>query len=144
MILSIGSSPRAWGILAPTLKQAKRIWFIPTCVGNTYKKVKQKIKILVHPHVRGEYSIAGILVPPAIWFIPTCVGNTGSYTEASQKNMVHPHVRGEYLLDNNAGIIRIGSSPRAWGIRGTIIDVEMQFRFIPTCVGNTSKAASDY
>jgi len=50
-----GSSPRAWGILAPCNPAILRLWFIPTCVGNTIYQTLQATAQKVHPHVRGEY-----------------------------------------------------------------------------------------
>jgi len=55
-----GSSPRAWGILFVTIPDPARIWFIPTCVGNTSGKNTSNFLSMVHPHVRGEYGCAAI------------------------------------------------------------------------------------
>ena len=91
-----GSSPRAWGIHNQLPCQKRKIWFIPTCVGNTLYTCKKRVCNLVHPHVRGEYLIIscssssntgssprawGILSSMRLsafseWFIPTCVWNT--------------------------------------------------------------------
>ncbi len=93
---NFGSSPHAWGTLAPlkTFFLWKR--FIPTCVGNTIDKQVNTKTGAVHPHMRGEHlkhnpneNITSGSSPHA-WgtrvvadrhgikrrFIPTCVGNT--------------------------------------------------------------------
>ncbi len=91
-----GSSPRAWGILHKHTIFFPQHWFIPTCVGNTYSSYDYAMYLMVHPHVRGEYTQMklktslragssprawGILTSlssnsSTCWFIPTCVGNT--------------------------------------------------------------------
>ena len=51
-------------------------------------------------------------------------------------------MRGEHERSCVAGFALIGSSPRAWGTRA-IEDVgAFQFRFIPTCVGNTRRRSA--
>ena len=116
-LLSIGSSPRAWGIQWGQKKRVLGRRFIPTCVGNTTPLRHRLRTHSVHPHVRGEYACRTFhFVPcsgssPRAWgirhdlssscgtlrFIPTCVGNT-----QRDRNML-----GRYR----------GSSPRAWGIQ---------------------------
>ena len=112
-----GSSPHAWGIPLSQQGEAWRDRFIPTCVGNTGSAVKQRSRLAVHPHMRGEYFLWtrspqpcdgssphawGILPPPAVSvprqrFIPTCVGNTPGYAAKGRSRAVHPHMRGEYV-----------------------------------------------
>ena len=132
--------------------------FIPTCVGNTFFIPQKRIPHTVHPHVRGEYlaivvnqSLNGGSSPRA-WgirrlpafrdrsgrFIPTCVGNTPRQARPAPGNTVHPHVRGEYSSRAARMEVRIGSSPRAWGILHQIPTTTEAARFIPTCVGNTA------
>ena len=152
-----GSSPRAWGILAPLTGSLAGIRFIPTCVGNTTDCSKTSLARSVHPHVRGEYVTAharhigkggssprawGILLDDMggdtkVRFIPTCVGNTCPMPLARPVTTVHPHVRGEYkwATENVYGVT--GSSPRAWGIPFRHTQRTGHARFIPTCVGNT-------
>ena len=75
-------------------------------------------------------------------FIPTRVGNTSFSSWASSLTSVHPHACGEYptLYALTAGLS--GSSPRVWGIPARLGFSKMAERFIPTRVGNTSRAAS--
>ena len=70
-------------------------------------------------------------------FIPTCVGNTGHAFVNFRHVPVHPHMRGEYGTDSGIGQLKGGSSPHAWGILPGCIDLQLPYRFIPTCVGNT-------
>ena len=51
---------------------------------------------------------------------------------------VHPHVHGERKLLPTEGLIRVGSSPRAWGTRRAVRKHPEHVRFIPTCMGNAS------
>ena len=91
-----GSSPHAWGLLFVELNLYSCTRFIPTCVGNTIWRTLAGWITPVHPHMRGEYSLAfrldkfGCGSSPHAWgipfrrahlrcayrFIPTCVGNT--------------------------------------------------------------------
>jgi len=59
----IGSSPRAWGTpgLSPALPPVFR--FIPTCMGNSYKYCRRSHLQQVHPHVHGELTLCGDLLP---------------------------------------------------------------------------------
>ena len=54
------------------------------------------------------------------------------------QSAVHPHVCGEHIFQKTSSDPLIGSSPRVWGTlpirQGSVI----RYRFIPTCVGNTS------
>src|SRR5258708_7214979 len=70
-------------------------------------------------------------------FIPTCVGNTNNEIFSISRLTVHPHVRGEHISKNSAHFNSTGSSPRAWGTLIYLIRAMYNYRFIPTCVGNT-------
>ena len=155
--LSVGSSPRVWGIL-PLVAQGKGyVRFIPTRVGNTFLFRALGESSSVHPHACGEYRRAeqaathtvgssprvwGILGSQSTWllchrFIPTRVGNTRSTLFSFMRCAVHPHACGEYR-PYQAGTLRLyGSSPRVWGILGFGMSVHFSRRFIPTRVGNT-------
>ena len=134
--------------------------FIPTCVGNTNWGNASPVNHPVHPHVRGEhcqrlaYSSATCGSSPRAWgtpvsearplpalrFIPTCVGNTPVPCAGNPCLAVHPHVRGEHAPCRFDIMIKLGSSPRAWGTLGLDAPSRSQERFIPTCVGNTRQA----
>ena len=72
-------------------------------------------------------------------FIPTCVGNTSPAAHLPQLAAVHPHVRGEYRPQRSTDVVQGGSSPRAWGIHCPQPVPHDDLRFIPTCVGNTTR-----
>ena len=153
-----GSSPRAWGIRPQGPSSRSRCRFIPTCVGNTTGPQAAAPDPPVHPHVRGEYIAARAAQlgqhgsSPRAWgihtraarphwpgrFIPTCVGNTNCFMLRDISATVHPHVRGEYGRCPWLISMTSGSSPRAWGILRQAAGSAKRYRFIPTCVGNTS------
>ena len=154
-----GSSPRAWGIRMDAVATIRIKRFIPTCVGNTRAGCVIWRRMAVHPHVRGEYWVFQ-LAPfsltgssPRAWgihthpasatvatrFIPTCVGNTYKGCIPARFASVHPHVRGEYMFSTTDLECSPGSSPRAWGIPFSSCSLAFCSRFIPTCVGNTSR-----
>jgi len=153
-----GSSPRAWGtrVVAEDDELVRR--FIPTCVGNTWRRGRRARAASVHPHVRGEHdpwTATAITVrgsSPRAWgtrvqgavragderFIPTCVGNTEEWGVRNLNGAVHPHVRGEHGSEVQIITAKHGSSPRAWGTPRHENERRDKTRFIPTCVGNTS------
>ena len=157
---SLGSSSRAWGIPRHLIPERLHDRFIPTCVGNTFHYLCAAGQGAVHPHVRGEYCMARFSISwvsgssPRAWgipvvavtgqgrgrFIPTCVGNTRRSESRGSLSPVHPHVRGEYLRKPGTRGSKHGSSPRAWGIRSLRCRANSPWRFIPTCVGNTSRS----
>ena len=73
-------------------------------------------------------------------FIPTRVGNSSPIIPQNKSVSVHPHACGElsYILINE--FFRVGSSPRVWGTRSRSWGSNPETRFIPTRVGNSSKA----
>ena len=161
-LMLYGSSPRAWGILGLAFFHLFQPRFIPTCVGNTRAKQHCSGRSSVHPHVRGEYDFRGYDMDgnpgssPRAWgilqvrqgqclasrFIPTCVGNTTRCRPGRSRRPVHPHVRGEYDGGTTPPAAGGGSSPRAWGIHNFTGGEISPTRFIPTCVGNTSRTAT--
>ena len=92
----LGSPPLAWGILDQFVQEERRLGITPTCVGNTEIQFLFALRLLDHPHLRGEYLMLMIIAgqtmgsPPLAWGIheiivdvilavritPTCVGNT--------------------------------------------------------------------
>ena len=132
----VGSSPRVWGIQALCTPAGCRTRFIPTRVGNTIHGSYRVISPPVHPHACGEYSMrpCGAWVRPGssprVWgipedatslartyrFIPTRVGNTHGRDLMNQIMPVHPHACGEYAYLLEIYSVRVGSSPRVWGI----------------------------
>ena len=94
---TFGPSPRAWGLLRG---------------GNS-----RKLPSPGHPHVRGDYVLAGPYRPEQLRAIPTCVGTTPTFPPWTRPTS--------------------GPSPRAWGLRGMLATALKGKRAIPTCVGTT-------
>ena len=136
--------------------------FIPTSVGNT-RSLSARIQFpTVHPHVCGEYLVQRQTHPVLIRFIPTCVGNTethrmkkillarfiptcvgntwGFLPDAQRAFGSSPRVWGIHRERNGGRSPSYGSSPRVWGILADVIQRLAIIRFIPTCVGNTSRS----
>src|SRR4051794_38766448 len=76
-------------------------------------------------------------------FIPTCVGNTGKAGTRTAPMSVHPHMRGEHLTQSVHYLMPSGSSPHAWGTQDSRVVAFGFYRFIPTCVGNTSAVSKN-
>ena len=74
-------------------------------------------------------------------FIPTPVGNTHPWTGHSGTRPVHPHACGEYVAGAQTGMVKVGSSPRLWGIPPAAASGGPDSGFIPTPVGNTTRHA---
>ena len=154
-----GSSPRAWGTRGPATHAVGHGRFIPTCMGNSWTAPRPGVPGSVHPHVHGELTVTtsgplhGLGSSPRAWgtlflidyqhqhlrFIPTCMGNSNGVTKGSADTTVHPHVHGELSWSLNGKESGIGSSPRAWGTRNRGSRRINKERFIPTCMGNSSR-----
>ena len=134
--VTVGSSPRVWGIRFVAVDGLEYLRFIPTRVGNTTAWRGWSRQRTVHPHACGEYSPSrssdGLHVgsSPRVWgiplgevtnptgrrFIPTRVGNTHVWPEPRPRLSVHPHACGEYPAAGKSTLAKSGSSPRVWGI----------------------------
>jgi len=154
-----GSSPRAWGTHGIDGDDTQICRFIPTCMGNSFHQLQCILMFPVHPHVHGELSpirMGTEIIPgssPRAWgtlrghrddvpadrFIPTCMGNSGDAEGPPERVTVHPHVHGELLIEDYLRRDRTGSSPRAWGTRKAFAWCGRPDRFIPTCMGNSSR-----
>ena len=73
-------------------------------------------------------------------FIPTHVGNGLSPILPYKRNAVHPHACGERLLVFIRALLYLGSSPRMWGTAMVNNVSDASCRFIPTHVGNGTRA----
>ncbi len=154
----IGSSPRAWGTLNDDTRLIAVDRFIPTCMGNSGSLAFFLVAATVHPHVHGELCAAvaksSTIVgsSPRAWgthavrnidkgyqrFIPTCMGNSFPRYSRGAPIPVHPHVHGELSPDQSENSSSFGSSPRAWGTLIPGRNFDLFYRFIPTCMGNSS------
>jgi len=132
--------------------------FIPTPVGNTRRRDRDRQAVRVHPHACGEHHAGrcdkcichgssprlwgtplSIMVRPSFHrFIPTPVGNTRASRSPRKKTAVHPHACGEHSGSIFQAAKTRGSSPRLWGTQTGSKWKTMPERFIPTPVGNTS------
>jgi len=154
-----GSSPRAWGTLVHFGMNQPFSRFIPTCMGNSFPSASAHRARSVHPHVHGELSGRGATFcgksgsSPRAWgtrfysfchsllhrFIPTCMGNSAHSSSPSIAPPVHPHVHGELSLPKFSVKPVPGSSPRAWGTPRFCTLPAVYRRFIPTCMGNSTR-----
>ena len=134
-----GSSPLAWGTYVNGADVSTVVRFIPTGVGNIYKRYANLDDDAVHPHWRGEhFTLSTHIVrvrgsSPLAWgtwnrcsptphtgrFIPTGVGNIRTIILFSSISTVHPHWRGEHFCSDSFHHPLIGSSPLAWGTCGS-------------------------
>ena len=71
-------------------------------------------------------------------FIPTGVGNSQGTAWEHAAQTVHPHVCGEQTANSARIADGAGSSPRVWGTDGSTKPISTNWRFIPTCVGNSA------
>ncbi len=111
-----GSSPRMWGTFCSIVFLIIIPRFIPTDVGNIYRRLISGRLKAVHPHGCGEHTRKPVGIramfgsSPRMWgtssdgseyigdarFIPTDVGNMLGKMSAGDKAMVHPHGCGEH------------------------------------------------
>ena len=150
-----GSPPRAWGRLWRGQASTYSYRFTPTCVGTAGISSAIVLLLAVHPHVRGDglqflpFPQQGSGSPPRAWgrrhtpayrqlelrFTPTCVGTAHSGHMRSALISVHPHVRGDGVNTTKSRLMLLGSPPRAWGRRDSVLSCFGSGRFTPTCVG---------
>ncbi len=81
---------------------------------------------------------AAALRPPAGGYPHPCGEHRG--VRFSAPRAVHPHIRGEYIIMTSVSSTFFGSSPHPWGIPPPDGGPVSFQRFIPTPVGNTSRA----
>src|SRR5271157_1814418 len=112
-----GSPPRAWGQHRPFAVDSRSGRFTPTRVGTTWSASLPRLPRAVHPHARGDNSLAatwraaGTGSPPRAWgqpslarrvcaglrFTPTRVGTTPQKPAGRLVCTVHPHARGDNM-----------------------------------------------
>src|SRR5438445_695466 len=73
-----GSSPHAWGTQDLTAVRHGISRFIPTCVGNTTRIPLCRLEPPVHPHMRGEHSLAEALMATIRGSSPHAWGTHGN------------------------------------------------------------------
>ena len=132
--------------------------FIPTRMGNTIFGVVREVGRAVHPHTHGEHWHLTPAVrtgggsSPHAWgtlaaerrrrvpcrFIPTRMGNTMVGSNTVTHTTVHPHTHGEHGRVRFCSTDGSGSSPHAWGTQRRNNVNNLNCRFIPTRMGNTT------
>ena len=157
-----GSSPHAWGTHIRSDALPALVRFIHTYVGNSPCRVPCPGHATVHPHMRGELSVADLVLSgnsgssPHTWgthldvafreipirFIPTYVGNSATGRLTRSTPPVHPHIRGELELLPQYTRDEVGSSPHTWGTLAQTLNCDVGQRFIPTYVGNSRSRLS--
>jgi len=130
-----GSPPRAWGQSRPERRVSLARRFTPTGVGTINTATGCGQSTAVHPHGRGDNTIALVVnalqrgSPPRAWgqsrtgrarqmlrrFTPTGVGTMCSGRHGGCSGPVHPHGRGDNVRSRVTTRDVIGSPPRAWG-----------------------------
>ena len=152
-----GSSPRVWGQVAVFICPVSFSGIIPTRVGTSSHNGSIGRSSKDHPHACGDKPIltekntrlAGS--SPRVWgqanwsdqrlreirIIPTRVGTrlTASATTSADKD--HPHACGDKIVDINAEVFQLGSSPRVWGQGYGLREGSHLQRIIPTRVGTS-------
>ena len=153
-----GSSPRVWGQVAVFICPVSFSGIIPTRVGTSSHNGSIGRSSKDHPHACGDKPIltekntrlAGS--SPRVWgqanwsdqrlreirIIPTRVGTrlTASATTSADKD--HPHACGDKIVDINAEVFQLGSSPRVWGQGYGLREGSHLQRIIPTRVGTSA------
>ena len=130
-------------------------------MGNTGSRIFSIFSATVHPHTHGEHFGEITTVrkrggsSPHTWgtplhsarvkssrrFIPTHMGNTKMSGSCPNVLTVHPHTHGEHDFFIIHLAANRGSSPHTWGTHGHGPSDRLDRRFIPTHMGNTSRAA---
>ncbi len=154
----LGSPPRAWGRRASARPRPPASRFTPTGVGTASSSFKCRTEPTVHPHGRGDgndqtrrpFPCRGS--PPRAWgrrrgpgrpsmpqrFTPTGVGTAIQRRIGAFLRPVHPHGRGDGQALRDPWGTPLGSPPRAWGRRGSVLPTLGKWRFTPTGVGTAS------
>ena len=129
-------------------------------MGNSFFPVLSVRPLPVHPHACGELRLMAkqtgskVGSSPRLWgtlwikidsqnnhrFIPTPVGNSFSWALTLTLLPVHPHACGELIGRVIITCKRYGSSPRLWGTRVKAHEKDINCRFIPTPVGNSTNS----
>src|SRR6185295_2392561 len=131
-----GSSPRPWGTEGEARHRGAERRFIPTPVGNGSPRSRLKLKQPVHPHARGERTLASVETSLSIGSSPRPWGTDhgGGLRSRAQRFIPTPVGNGPDIDDRIERFT--GSSPRPWGTVDRRRETRGQRRFIPTPVGN--------
>ena len=116
----------------------------PLARGTRYNHHSIRTRCPVHPHSRGERSIASKAIGAHFGSSPLARGTPVSIPKDRSWIAVHPHSRGERQIIHQGVAIEGGSSPLA---RGTLLAERYpkpRSRFIPTRAGNACRHRMGY
>ena len=156
-----GSSPHARGTQCRSSAGSDPSRFIPACAGNAKVADFFRLRMSVHPRMRGERLPNRGQVPPGAGssphargtrrpcsqsaaserFIPACAGNADTCWRSAFSSAVHPRMRGERVLVAGFALLPVGSSPHARGTHVCLGRCGDGLRFIPACAGNATFAS---
>ena len=159
-----GPSPRVWGKPLGGLGGYSSLRTIPTRVGKTPRRELDSQHAADHPHACGENCQSLRLrqrrngPSPRVWgkladmpivkasfrTIPTRVGKTTPRQADGPSRSDHPHACGENCSPRWPAPRRCGPSPRVWGKLSCFPSPFPPARTIPTRVGKTNPAPSNF
>ena len=162
-IVHPGSSPRLRGTDSHTHSLSGFLRFIPAPAGNGNTGKTSLVNGSVHPRACGErcHAVQGVktwtgssprlrgtadrLAPCHTLrrFIPAPAGNGGMRIASSVYRTVHPRACGERDIEQIAGALRDGSSPRLRGTVGQLKLFDPPIRFIPAPAGNGRRLSAE-
>ena len=157
-----GSPPHTRGIRSPAVLDGYFDGFTPAYAGNTLKVSEDKMKLEVHPRIRGEYGSCRAIRPAAggspphtrgirqaaehpvfiAGFTPAYAGNTAAAFDLYLQDEVHPRIRGEYKRNTLTASAMSGSPPHTRGILQNCNFCTEEGGFTPAYAGNTSVSFS--
>ena len=158
----VGSSPHTRGTRYCTNNECETFRFIPAYAGNEQTVRVARLTWPVHPRIRGERALRGVLhrgesgssphtrgthrradrIAQHHRFIPAYAGNAVSARMPFSMPTVHPRIRGERRIPmRNAGHL-FGSSPHTRGTQQRDCPCRALDRFIPAYAGNARRTPS--
>ena len=112
----VGSPPHTWRIREIIKLPHTEERITSTYVENTTLIEKEHFLMRDHLHIRGEYSLWGVLCLLSIRITSTYVENTSLRFSAKVGTWDHLHIRGEYGLLYVLAGCESGSPPHTWRI----------------------------
>ena len=157
-----GSSPHTRGTIPACPENFGHLRFIPAYAGNDSCAPSSVNAITVHPRIRGERALRGVLhrgesgssphtrgtphpdakCRPPLRFIPAYAGNATTRLPVSRPRSVHPRIRGERQFVMTPVSTSIGSSPHTRGTLSSSRQSSHHCRFIPAYAGNARRTPS--
>ena len=140
-----GSSPLTRGTRSPVILFQAKERFIPAYAGNSLEMGFVTDLIAVHPRLRGELRISGVIRRISTGSSPLTRGTLGLRPAFLKSPTVHPRLRGELVIRLASICKLLGSSPLTRGTHAVRERGKNVCRFIPAYAGNSEhcKQASD-